>query len=134
MTVIFFMILKNLILRTIFLILGLTLVNFFVSFILVKNGFVVTENYFPAGFGFGWFASISIFILGGFCIYKLKLFQQFPLITAIIIAGAISNFLEYAIFGFVIDYINIGIAVLNLADLEIYGGLVLLNWKIITKK
>ena len=54
--------------------------------------------------------------------------------TALIIAGAIGNFLEYTIFGFVVDYINIGIAVLNVADLQIYGGLILLNWKILAKK
>ena len=125
------MISKNLYLRTIFLTLGLILVNCLISFILVKNGFAVTPNYFPAGFGFGWFASFAIFILGGFCVYKLKLLQQFPLITALIIAGSFSNFLEFSLHGFVADYFNIGIAVLNLADLQIYGGLILLNWNLL---
>ena len=128
------MISKNLYLRTIFLILGLIIVNFLVSFLIVKAGFPVTQNYFPAGFGYSIFTSILIFALGVFCIYKLNLLKQFPLITTLIVAGAVSNFLEYIIFGFVVDYINIGIAVLNLADLLIYGGLVLLNWKILTKK
>jgi lipoprotein signal peptidase len=52
-------------------------------------------------------------------------------LTALIIAGSLSNFLEYTIFGCVVDYLDFRIAVLNLADIEIYGGLVLLNWSLI---
>ncbi len=120
-------------LLTILSVFVLILVNFFTSFILVNSGFTITKNYFPVGFGFGLIASILIFILGGFFIYKLRLIQQFPLITTLIIAGAISNFLEFSLYGFVVDYINIGIAVLNLADLQIYWGLLLLNWRLLSK-
>jgi lipoprotein signal peptidase len=105
--------------------------NFLLSFLVQYYNFKSVENYFPAGFGFGWIATILILIFGSLLVYKLKLLTRFPFITSFLIAGAMSNFLEYTIFGFVVDYINLGIAVLNLADIEIYGGLILLNWKLI---
>jgi lipoprotein signal peptidase len=126
------MLLFNGILRFKYLILAILVIslNFFISFLAGYLGFWNVENYFPAGFGFGWIATILIFSVGLFLICKLELLAKYPLITTFLIAGAVSNFLEYTIFGFVVDYINLGFAVLNLADVEIYGGLVLLNWKV----
>jgi lipoprotein signal peptidase len=108
--------------------------NFIISFLVSKFGVTNVENYFPAGFGFGLFATILIFGIGSYLIFRLQLMTKFPLITSFLIAGAISNFLEYSIFGFVVDYFDLRIAVLNLPDVEIYGGLILLNWKMFAKK
>jgi lipoprotein signal peptidase len=117
--------------KLVLLISSLIGVNFLLSFFVQYYNFKSVENYFPAGFGFGWVATILIFGVGTFLIYRLNLLTKFPLLTALIIAGSLSNFLEYTIFGFVVDYIDLGIAVLNLADVEIYGGLVILNWMLI---
>jgi lipoprotein signal peptidase len=116
-------------LKSILIISGLVGINFLLSYLVQFYNLKSVENYFPAGFGFGWVATILIFGLGSLLIYNLKLLTKFPLLTSVLIAGSLSNFLEYTIFAYVVDYLNIGIAVLNLADLEIYGGLILLNCK-----
>jgi lipoprotein signal peptidase len=113
------------------LILGILLIslNFLAAFLINNFKIYSVKNYFPVGFVFA--TPFLIVAVGSFLIYRLQLLTKFPIITSFLIAGAVSNFLEYSIFGYVVDYINIGIAVLNLADVEIYGGLIMLNWKFI---
>ena len=101
--------------------------NFLATFLITNLRIEDVKNYFPVGTVFA--TPFLIVTVGSFLIYKLQLLTRFPLIATFLIAGAVSNFLEYSIFGFVVDYINLGIAVLNLADIEIYGGLVILNWR-----
>jgi Signal peptidase (SPase) II len=120
--------------KLVLLISSLIGVNFLLLFFVQYYNFKSVENYFPAGFGFGWIATILIFGVGSLLIYRLNLLTKYPLLTALIIAGSLSNFLEYTIIGYVIDYFDLRIAVLNLADIEIYGGLIMLNWKVFFAK
>ena len=60
--------------------------------------------------------------------YKHNLFKSWFAIS-FLIAGIISNLLESILFGSVRDYIPFGIADLNLADIEIVLGLLLINWE-----
>jgi lipoprotein signal peptidase len=118
--------------KLVLLISSLIGVNFLLSFLVQYYNLKSVENYFPAGFGFGWITTILIFGVGSLLIYRLNLLTKFPLLTALIITGSMSNFLEYTFFGYVVDYFDLKIAVLNLADLQIYGSLVLLNWLMLT--
>ena len=49
--------------------------------------------------------------------------------TILIILGAISNYADRILFGFTIDYIRILTSVINLADLMIVAGVILLTVK-----
>ncbi|MCL5795760.1 MAG: signal peptidase II [Patescibacteria group bacterium] len=61
-------------------------------------------------------------------------FQEFgnQLALALILAGAISNIIDRIIFGYVLDYINIGFwPVFNLADIFIFAGIILYAYKML---
>jgi hypothetical protein len=67
------------------------------------------------------------FLLLIFVVLAWNYIRPKTIITCLILGGIISNTLEFYIFGFVADYINLGIGVLNLADLQIYSGLIWLT-------
>ncbi len=108
--------------------------NFLVSSLVRNLNLFHVKNYFPASFGFGLLSSVLILGLVFAFIHKQRFLYKHPILSTFIIAGVISNFLEYTIFGFVIDYINVGIAVINFADLQIYTGLIMLNWRMLVAK
>lgn len=68
---------------------------------------------------------IVFFLLLSF-LRSSRLRQQWALI--LIIGGATSNFIDRVLFGVTIDYIRLFTAVINIADLMIVGGGLLLLW------
>jgi len=65
--------------------------------------------------------AISLFLV------KTKLWQHYPISGSLILSGVWSNLLERLWFGGVADYLNLYIAISNIADLEIWVGLLILN-------
>jgi lipoprotein signal peptidase len=59
-----------------------------------------------------------------------RLIQKFPLAFAIVGVGVISNLLEKTLYGYVTDYIKITWGYINLADLILWFGLILLNYEV----
>jgi lipoprotein signal peptidase len=62
--------------------------------------------------------------------FYLKLPNTYPVASVLIMAGVWSNLAERLIFGGVADYLDIYVALTNLADLQIWIGLVGLNFQI----
>ena len=60
----------------------------------------------------------------------MNLFQKSPVFSLLILAGGWSNLLERVIFGSATDYIIFVFSFINLADIEIWLGLILLNIQI----
>jgi|LakMenEpi03Aug12_release.lakeMendotaPanAssembly.Ray.scaffolds.fasta_scaffold1331965_1 lipoprotein signal peptidase len=101
--------------------------NILISAIVRNNKifFLLNEN--PVSYSFGFWPSVLGLVLVTFISFYAKLLQKSAVSTIFVLAGIYSNFLEILIFGGVADYISISIAYINLADLQIISGIVLLN-------
>ncbi len=69
-------------------------------------------------------------VIASIILFVLNLFKDYPVSSILIITGIWSNIIERLVFGGVADYLNIYIALSNLADLQIWIGLISLNLQI----
>ncbi len=83
-----------------------------------------TLNFMQETFRFGYWSAVIIPFLWLIFACYLQIYKNYSLAFVVILAGLISNILERLWFGFVADYFNFGIGIANLADLQIYGGVV----------
>lgn len=90
------------------------------SLIIKKIGFWHVNNYAQEVFRFGWLSFALILMFGIFTVTYLNLRHKYPVSLSIVFSGLISNILERLYQGYVVDYINFGIGVANLADIFIY--------------
>ena len=80
------------------------------------------------------FIILTIIIIG-IIVYTIKKEKKYELELGIILAGAIGNLIDRIIYGHVIDFIHIKYwYVFNLADAYITIGIILIIYKIISKK
>lgn len=100
----------------------LVFTNLLVSSIVQNLNLWHVSNYAQELFRFGWVSFVLIILLGFVLVLKLKLINKYTFIISIIQAGLISNILERLYFGYVVDYFNFGVGIVNLADLQIYIG------------
>jgi lipoprotein signal peptidase len=108
--------------------------NFGLSFYVRNSNFFYVSNENPVGFAFGYYSSVLILVFITFCIFKYDLIHRSTINSIMILSGLYSNFLEKLYWGNVADYMNVQIAQINLADIQILLGLFLLNIDIWTKK
>jgi lipoprotein signal peptidase len=108
--------------RQLSIILALVVADILVLLMIQSSNFWFVKNYDQELFRFGWLSFALILVLGLWVVIKLDLVGKYPLILSVIMAGIVANILERLYFGYVTDYINFGIGVANLADLEIYFG------------
>ena len=97
---------------------------------LINSGFQVTFNQEPFGFGPFTVLKYALLLCISYGLFYFEIWSKFPWVGVLIVAGVLSNFLEYYFNSKVVDYIDLKIAVLNLADIHIYGGLLLLYFNI----
>jgi lipoprotein signal peptidase len=83
------------------------------------------KNYEQPLFYFGWLSFVSLLALGLFLVIKLSVPKNYPNLTLLILAGIVSNVIEKLYQGYVVDYIDLTIGVVNLADLQIYIGCIM---------
>jgi lipoprotein signal peptidase len=102
-------------------------INLGISFLIRESGLGVVQNSSPIGFAFGYTSSVLLLGFITWYIIVSKTLKNYPIYSILILAGAWSNFIEKAIFDSVTDYVNIGFSNLNLADIQIVVGVVLLN-------
>lgn len=101
-------------------------INLVMSIVVRQIGFFVINKdifYFSVDL---WVIVIIVLAINWFCLY-FKLIHNYPVPCVLIISGAWSNLIERIIFGGVADYINVYFALSNLADLQIWLGLLGLN-------
>jgi lipoprotein signal peptidase len=111
----------------IFLVAGIVLFNIGISFYIRKSGFYYEENLFPFGLriNIGIIGALLVFVTWG--LYQYRLFYRFVIYTLLVMSGSWSNLIERFVFGSVTDYINFGIVYANIADLQIWIGVIALN-------
>lgn len=104
-------------------------INLTMSFLVRQVGsFAVNKEVFHVPVDL-WLITLLAVVVTGLCFY-VGLAWDYPVPCVLIIAGAWSNLTERFIFGGVADYIDIYIALTNLADLQIWLGLVAVNWQV----
>jgi lipoprotein signal peptidase len=98
-----------------------------------SSSILITPNTYPLGLVLPvWFVVLAAGFVS-FGLVKFEFLSKHPVFTLLIIAGMASNLLERITFGFVADYINIGIAIANIADLQIWSGVIALNYLTFTE-
>ncbi|MEM1312694.1 MAG: signal peptidase II [Patescibacteria group bacterium] len=106
----------------------LVLFNISVSIFVRSNDLFYIPNENSLGFQFGIIYSSLILLFILWCLIYFKVFTEHPIISVAIISGGLSNYIErWFLFQSVTDYIATGINHFNIADVEIWIGLVLLN-------
>lgn len=98
---------------------------------LAPRDFLVRNYGLPFGFDFGNLNTFililsAVLLLGYFFKARKHLEAKSSFAFILIFSGAISNLIDRIIYGYVRDYLNLGITTLNLADLFIFTGIGLL--------
>lgn len=109
----------------IFLILLLLNVGFSVL-IKTQNLFAV-QNEFPFGLPV---SPLLLWLILGFvtwAVFQFRFFSFAPIGSVLLLGGAWSNFAERLLFGSVADYVYLGRSYANLADFQIWVGILLIN-------
>jgi len=103
------------------------IINGFLEFSLARNAGIAFSIGLPMFFQMMLFP--VLFVFGLYLIYKYYDIAQLSvcIISGFIAGGAIGNFIDRVLFGYVIDYISVSIfPVFNLADMGIVIGIFLL--------
>lgn len=108
----------------------LIIFNFFISFIVRTQNVYFIPNTRPFGISFDNITVILILSFITWSLDTLNFFDKYNLASVLLIVGAWSNFLERIYFGAVADYVNFFVSYINLADVQIWVGLIILNWQI----
>jgi len=111
-------------------ILGVLLFNWCVWMMVSASGVPIIANDYPLGLQVtlpGQIAILLFIILGSVMMHFPK---KYSLVTAVIIAATISNVFERAMFGSVRDYIPLPTGHANVADFQLWIGLIILNFEI----
>ena len=105
--------------------------NLIISIIIRHSDYFFIPNQNPIGYNFGYFWSAILFITISWLAFEFKLIHRYPISLIFIIAGVYSNFSERLIWGSVADYMFVPNPfiqmVINLADIQIVLGLIILN-------
>jgi lipoprotein signal peptidase len=108
----------------------IVIVNVAIGFLIQRLGVYFIKNIYPLGLPLPVLAVVIIFAVVAIGLVYTDCLHKFPLATLLIISGSVSNLGERILFGGVVDYLNLGIAYVNLADLELWFGVGLLNYQI----
>lgn len=114
----------------IFVVSCVVLLNLSITYYIRVSGINYIPNTTPIGFTFGYYSSILILIIVSWVIHEFELNQKYALASIMILGGLFSNFTEKYLLGAVADYMTIGIGTINLADIMIFLGVLLLNLQI----
>ena len=97
----------------------------------IPQNYVTKNSGLPFGITSPGFFSLAVIavLLAVFVILYFRFFRPVSFGFALITAGALSNLIDRVHFGYVRDFINIGMATMNLADVMIWGGIIILILK-----
>lgn len=112
------------------LVLGLLALNLSFSVLVRILNLYFVPNTRPFGVSFGPLVSLLILAFISWSLDVLEFFEKYTLASILIAGGAWSNFVERLFFGAVADYIPFVLSTINIADIQIWIGLIILNYKI----
>jgi len=100
---------------------------------LVRNGYLQAfqpvVNYKTLGLDLDIFINFLIVLIVGLMVYSFGFLKEFTVASLFILVGIYSNFLEKLLYNNVLDYFDIYLAKINLADIQLWLGLIALNWQ-----
>ena len=100
---------------------------------LVRNGYLQAfqpvVNYKTLGLDLDIFINFLIVLIVGLMVYSFGFLKEFTVASLFILVGVYSNFLEKLLYNNVLDYFDIYLAKINLADIQLWLGLIALNWQ-----
>jgi lipoprotein signal peptidase len=100
---------------------------------LVRNGYLQAfqpvVNYKTLGLDLDMFINFLIVLIVGLMVYSFGFLKEFTVASLFILVGVYSNFLEKLLYNNVLDYFDIYLAKINLADIQLWLGLIALNWQ-----
>jgi lipoprotein signal peptidase len=105
----------------------IVVINLFISSYLRNQGLFFVANQTPIGHSFGYYSSLLILLFSTWAVIKFDFLHKTPVYAILILAGLYSNFVEKVMFNSVADYLPLGSLYLNLADSQIFLGLLILN-------
>jgi len=101
--------------------------NLLISDLVRKSGSFYIPNEQPIGYTFGYMWSVVLISVISWLAFELELIYKSPVSLIFIIGGVYSNFVERLMWGNVADYMHIRVGYINLADIQIFLGLFILN-------
>jgi lipoprotein signal peptidase len=105
------------------------LVNF-IAVLAIKQfniNFIPNDRPFGIALSSIWLNLVVVLVL--VIVFAAGFLKKFSFATGLILGGVLFNFLERSVDGYVKDYINIGVGAINIADICIWTGLLLLNYQ-----
>lgn len=109
-------------------------VNLLISYYIRTGSIPYVPNDNPVGFFFGYYSSVTLLIVLTWFFIELRLLTTATLGSILVLGGLYSNFLEKFVYTTVADYMSIWLATINLADIQIVLGLIILNYSLWFKK
>jgi hypothetical protein len=88
------------------------------------------KNTYPFGLNISMTYICFIMMFVVMFLFVFQLLAKYPVSSAFIIAGSLYNILERLIYGYVLDYMKITWGYINIADLMLWFGLILLNYEV----
>lgn len=109
------------------LFIALYLTNLGTALLIKSSNVYFVNNTRPFGLSINYFLLVFLMLFVSIAIIKLKLLKSYPIFALLILSGVWSNLSERFIYGYVADYINLGFGFANLADFEIWTGVIVIN-------
>ena len=103
------------------------LINLGISNLLRSSDIFFVANPSPIGFNFGYYSTLTIIVIATWILIKFELLNKSPVYSIFILAGLYSNFVEKLIWNNVADYLILINWNLNLADIQIFLGVIMIN-------
>ncbi len=102
-------------------------INFFISYLVKSGNLFYVANEFPFNLQVTPISLWVILVFVTYAVFQFHLFEIAPISSTLLLSGAWSNFVERLFFGFVADYIFVPPLYFNLADVQIWLGVLLIN-------
>jgi len=101
------------------------------GFAVINREAFVNRAWFGLSVSSPLFIRVAFFVIAVVCAIWIR--YQFALSFGFVIAGGISNMIDRFVYGGVIDYLRVGRAVFNIADLSIWIGCLMILFAIKNK-
>jgi len=108
-------------------IIGICAINLTISALIRRSNIFFVANPTPISFNFGYYSSIIILVSATWLLIKFDLFKKSPVYGIFVMSGLYSNFAEKLIWNNVADYLSFANVNLNLADIQIFLGVIMIN-------
>jgi lipoprotein signal peptidase len=98
-----------------------------IAYIVKKTGIDFYPNLYPFNLKIPFVVIFAIMVFVTWGLFRFGFIKRYPVYSMLILTGGWSNIIERLFLGYVVDYINFGFGYANIADLQIWIGVLALN-------